>query len=115
MNNTQNEILTILQEECAEVIQAAAKIFRHGENNFFLRPPTNIETFKREIADLNVLILLAMFAFEIKDDEMRPQMQAKVENLTKYSGIFNSMAQEYSKESWEEFSANWDATIKEEQ
>ena len=33
MNNSQTEILNILQEECAEVIQAVSKIRRFGEES----------------------------------------------------------------------------------
>lgn len=105
MNLTQTEVLTVLQEECAEVIQAVSKIFRHGEeSNWGGRlPNTNLDNLKREVADLTLLITLTMFAYDIKREELVDFTARKIENLQKFSMIFKHCAEEYSEEQFLEF------------
>ena len=51
------EILTILQEECAEVIQAVSKVKRFGLEG-------NVEDLKKELCDLQCMINL-MSEFDV--------------------------------------------------
>ena len=83
MNKQQNEILLILQEECAEVIQAISKVKRFGLNN-------NIDQLNQEIADVLCMINLA-FEHKILDDNeqrVKDRITVKQERLKKYSSIY---------------------------
>lgn len=81
-DNKKLEILTIFQEECAELIQAASKIIRFGDT------PENMERLTKELGDLQAMTSLMhefdMFSFEDVDkcaDE-------KVAKLKIYSSIY---------------------------
>ena len=82
MNNSQTEILNILQEECAEVIQAVSKIRRFGEES-------NRVGFIQELADLQCMINLC-FEFDIvgEEDALDKLIDAKRDKLKVYSNIF---------------------------
>lgn len=82
--NRQEEILTILQEECAEVIQAISKIKRFGLEN-------NVLSFKKELADVCCMInLLETYKVIVYEQDEFPRMiQEKQEKLKIYSSIFN--------------------------
>jgi NTP pyrophosphatase (non-canonical NTP hydrolase) len=83
LNKVQEEILTILQEECAEVIQAVSKVRRFGEAN-------NIEQLEQEIADVLCMINLAYRHGILEENEVRVQnrITVKEERLKKYSSIY---------------------------
>ena len=85
MNNKQNEILLILQEECAEVIQAISKVKRFGLEN-------NIEQLEQEVADVLCMINLAYTHGIIDDNEerVRARIIVKEERLKKFSSIYES-------------------------
>ena len=55
--NRNEEIMTILQEECAEVIQAVSKVKRFGLEG-------NVEDLKKELCDLQCMINL-MSEFDV--------------------------------------------------
>lgn len=88
LTDREREILTVLMEECAEVIQAASKLLRFGKEN---RPDTgvsNIETLSRECGDLRYMLAmtrdanLTVMEIEVeqeqrKHDRMRWFMQSK--------------------------------------
>ena len=83
MNKIQDEILLILQEECAEVIQAISKVKRFGMEN-------NIDQLNQEVADLLCMINLA-FEHQLLDDNetrVKNRMIVKQERLKKYSSIY---------------------------
>jgi NTP pyrophosphatase (non-canonical NTP hydrolase) len=86
MNKT-DEILTILAEECAEVIQAICKIKRFGM-------PNNEEQLKQELADLQCMINLVydLEVIEYSDTDIWNRIKAKQEKLKIYSNIFNDEA-----------------------
>lgn len=83
LNKVQEEILTILQEECAEVIQAVSKVRRFGETN-------NIEQLEQEIADVLCMINLAYrYGIMVKNEErVQNRITVKEERLKKFSSIF---------------------------
>lgn len=85
MNNKQNEILLILQEECAEVIQAISKVKRFGLEN-------NIEQLEQEVADVLCMINLAYTHGIIDNNEERVKARiiVKEERLKKFSSIYES-------------------------
>jgi len=78
-----DEILLILQEECAEVIQAVSKIKRFGEAN-------NIDNLKMELADLQCMINLAVKFGAVKFEigEMQKRIGDKELKLRKFSKIY---------------------------
>jgi NTP pyrophosphatase (non-canonical NTP hydrolase) len=83
MNNKQQEILDILQEECAEVIQAVSKVRRFGLRN-------NIDELCKEITDVEYLIKLAkMNIYEMNSFNFGAAELAKYEKLKVYSNIFD--------------------------
>jgi len=88
MNQKQNEILLILQEECAEVIQAISKVKRFGLEN-------NIEQLEQEVADVLCMINLAFEhgIIEKDEDKVRNRITVKEERLKKFSSIY----QDYEK------------------
>lgn len=82
--NRQEEILTILQEECAEVIQAVSKVRRFGLDG-------NVTELKKEIADVLCMIdiLLASDIVKIEETELEMMKYEKVIKLKKFSSIFS--------------------------
>ncbi len=83
LNKVQEEILTILQEECAEVIQAVSKVRRFGEAN-------NIEQLEQEIADVLCMINLAYkHGIMVENEErFKNRITVKEERLKKFSSIY---------------------------
>ena len=81
--NRNEEILTILQEECAEVIQAVSKIRRFGLQD-------NVAELKQEICDVLFMIDL-MKDFKIINMDLDEQLELKLrkrEKLKRYSNIY---------------------------
>lgn len=79
------EILTILQEECAEVIQAISKIRRFGLSD-------NEGELKKEICDVLCMIEL-MKEFDVVPlsfDEQMENIFQKRQKLKKFSRIFEN-------------------------
>jgi len=76
-----NEILTILQEEAAEVIQIASKIHRFGHH------PDNMKRLEQELGDLQCMIDLCIEHHLV--DEIRVQLYSKDkrEKLKTWSNI----------------------------
>ncbi len=61
MNEQTREILIILQEECAEVIQDVAKCFRFGPDQVHLNSQdgrTQIQNLEKELGDVMAMIEL---------------------------------------------------------
>lgn len=83
--NKQEEILTILQEECAEVIQAVSKVRRFGYKN-------NVYELKKEIADLRCMLDLveACSVVTYEPQELPRMILEKQKKLEVYSTIFTS-------------------------
>ena len=77
------EIMTILQEECAEVIQAVSKVKRFGLAE-------NEQSLKQELADLRCMLDLveAYKVVTYKPSELGNMIMAKQKKLEVYSKIF---------------------------
>lgn len=76
------EILTILSEECAEVIQASSKLQRFGVNEERLQK--NLES---EIGDLMAMIIILNHYGMVREKELMKQIKYKLRKLKQYSSI----------------------------
>jgi NTP pyrophosphatase (non-canonical NTP hydrolase) len=90
MKSKIEETLVILQEECAEVIQAASKILRFG---FQSRYPTEDFASTKECLEMEAGQLLCMIGLlveqgAINEDAMMEAMEAKKIKLKTWSSIF---------------------------
>ena len=77
-----DEVLTLLQEECAEVIQAISKVRRFGIEN-------NIEELCKEIGDMLYLVDLAKIQVaELNNFDYSDHRTKKFFKLREFSNIF---------------------------
>ena len=89
MNNKSQEIMSILQEECSEVIQAVSKINRFGIDNYKPgKPKTNREHLEEELGDLLAMIELLENGGVISRGNLEVAKTAKFEKLKKWSNIY---------------------------
>jgi len=75
------ELLTILQEECAEVTVEASKIKRFGMQ------PDNLDRLKKELGDLYCMIELCEQYELTTKEELKTQSLSKRDKLKIYSNI----------------------------
>jgi hypothetical protein len=75
------EILTILQEECAEVIQIASKIHRFGHH------PDNMKRLAEELGDLQCMIDLCVEHDLVDATKLQIYRQEKRQKLKVWSNI----------------------------
>lgn len=77
-----NTVMAILQEECAEVVQAVSKVYRFGLDNSW-NGITNKQALITEIGDVLALIdiLINETDINISEDEIINAVQAKREKL----------------------------------
>jgi NTP pyrophosphatase (non-canonical NTP hydrolase) len=89
INDIDHEILSITQEECAEVIQAISKIFRFG---FDSRHPDkgydNREHLEEELGDLQCMIALMIEHGIVRERMLDVAKTKKYEKLQVWSNIF---------------------------
>ena len=88
VSDHQEECLNILQEECAEVIQAASKIKRFGIHAFnpsLENSPTNLENLEMELGDLLAMIDMCKAAgIGLTDEGLERAKQAKMQRVKKW-------------------------------
>jgi NTP pyrophosphatase (non-canonical NTP hydrolase) len=90
MNQEYSEVLDILQEECAEVIQAVSKIRRFGIDNFKPgKPKTNREHLEDEIGDVMAMIDILCSMGVVDLNKLQAAKLAKFQRLKKWSNIQN--------------------------
>jgi NTP pyrophosphatase (non-canonical NTP hydrolase) len=83
------EVMDILQEECAEVIQAVSKISRFGLDNLKPgKPKTNREHLEEELGDMLAMISILVDSNVIDSVKLQQAEAAKIEKLKKWSNIF---------------------------
>ena len=83
------EVMDILQEECAEVIQAVSKISRFGIDNYKPgKPKTNREHLEEELGDMLAMIDIMMEKNVISSNNLEIAKRAKIEKLKKWSNIY---------------------------
>ena len=90
MNEDNNEVMDILQEECAEVIQAVSKIRRFGIDNE--KPglgKNNREHLEEEVGDMLAMIDILMVNDIVSWGNLHQAKRAKIEKLKKWSTIPN--------------------------
>jgi len=89
MNSKEKEVMDILQEECAEVIQAVSKISRFGIDNFKPgKPKTNRDHLEEELGDMLAMIDIMLELRVISIDNLEVAKKAKIEKLKKWSSIY---------------------------
>jgi NTP pyrophosphatase (non-canonical NTP hydrolase) len=89
MESVTKEVMDILQEECAEVIQAVSKISRFGIDNYKPgKPKTNREHLEEELGDMLAMIDIMMELRVISLDNLEIAKKAKIEKLKKWSNIY---------------------------
>lgn len=89
MNPKTKEAMDILQEECAEVIQAVSKINRFGLDN--AKPGTiysNREHLEEELGDMLAMIDILKEMDIVSWGNMEVAKRAKIEKLKKWSNIY---------------------------
>mgnify|MGYP003345456621 FL=1 len=77
-----NKVMAILQEECAEVVQAVSKIYRFGLDNSW-NGVTNKEALVTEIGDVLAMIdiLVTETDINISEEEIQKAIFNKKEKL----------------------------------
>jgi NTP pyrophosphatase (non-canonical NTP hydrolase) len=85
-----NEILDILQEECAEVIQAISKCRRFGIDEQNLKTGrTQREELVQELGDVTLLIELLQDRQLFSDGELNSAKLNKATKLKRWSSIYD--------------------------
>ena len=89
MNTKENEVLDILQEECAEVIQAVSKIRRFGADNIKpCKPKTNRDHLEEELGDMLAMIDIMLEINLVDIDKLEVAKKAKIVKLKQWSNIY---------------------------
>jgi len=83
-----NEILDILQEECAEVIVAISKIRRFGIDNSYKDGGTQREHLIQELGDVTLLVELLKAHGIYTEQELLDAQRRKAFKLTQWSKIY---------------------------
>lgn len=90
MDSQTKEVMDILQEECAEVIQAVSKISRFGLDNLKPgKPKTNREHLEEELGDMLAMICILEKMGVVGQANLELATRAKIEKLKKWSNIQN--------------------------
>ena len=85
-----NEILDILQEECAEVIQAISKCRRFGmENEYINGTGTQREHLIQELGDVRMLIELLHAHRLFTEQEIKAAERRKSTKLKEWSTVYD--------------------------
>ena len=78
------ETLTILSEECAEVIQANSKLIRFGPYD-----EDNIKELEQELGDVMAMVMILDYYGYVSLRNIQEQIEPKLKKLKKYSKIKN--------------------------
>ena len=88
--NKLEELLVILQEECAEVIQAASKCRRFGIDNMYTKGSgTQRENLTKELGDLQCMIDLCIERGIVEKADVDAAVLNKQEKLKIYSRLYD--------------------------
>jgi NTP pyrophosphatase (non-canonical NTP hydrolase) len=89
--NKIDEVMNILSEECAEVIQAISKCNRFGLNNIKPgKPKTNLQHLEEELGDLLAMIDILHDMDVVSWNNLEAAKAAKIEKLKKWSSIYET-------------------------
>ena len=90
MTENNNEVMDILQEEAADVIQAVSKIRRFGIDNAKAGTgQTNKEHLEEELGDMLAMIDILLINDVVNWGSLHKAKRAKIEKLKKWSNIPN--------------------------
>ena len=78
------ETLTILSEECAEVIQATSKLIRFGPYD-----EEHVSELEQELADVMAMVIILEYYGYVKMENIKEGIIPKLTKLKKYSKIKN--------------------------
>ena len=93
MKEQEREVMNILSEECAEVIQAVSKCHRFGLDNLKPgKPKTNREHLEEEIGDLLAMVDILLDTNVVSQEALDNAKLAKIEKLKKWSNIYKEVA-----------------------
>ena len=89
MNDDLREVLTILQEECAEVIVDISKCMRFGPDQMMEgQQLTNLQRLEKEIGDVQAMIeLLVDLKVGINDQGLFEAKMKKFQKLKQWSNL----------------------------
>jgi len=89
MDNKLHEVMNILSEECAEVIQAISKCHRFGLDNVKPgKPLTNAQHLEGEIGDVLAMVSLLQSKGIVTEEGLEAAKLAKIEKLKVWSSIY---------------------------
>ena len=92
MNEQEREVMNILSEECAEVIQAISKCHRFGLHNIKPgKPKTNCEHLEEEIGDLLAMVDILLDLKVVNKQALDLAKVAKIEKLKQWSTIYEKV------------------------
>jgi NTP pyrophosphatase (non-canonical NTP hydrolase) len=77
-----SEVLTILSEECAEVIQVASKLQRFGVDDV-----KNKKRLQDEVGDLIAVIVILHTLGMVNEKDIQKQVKRKLRKLKRWSNI----------------------------
>lgn len=85
--NRKEQLLTILIEECGEVIQAATKALRFGLDDYYKQPPDNKEKISAEMADVmgTFFLLIKEGILDAPEQSLILGREKRIENYLLYS------------------------------
>jgi NTP pyrophosphatase (non-canonical NTP hydrolase) len=84
-----DEVMNILSEECAEVIQAVSKINRFGIDNYKPgKSKTNRQHLEEELGDLLAMVDILIELGVVDESSLQQAEVAKIEKLKKWSNIY---------------------------
>lgn len=86
-HDNMTEAFIILQEECAEVVQAVSKAFRFGLNNRLDDGPSKKEMLESEIGDLLCIVDILIEKAILSDGNINGAKKAKREKLKRWSNL----------------------------
>jgi len=89
MNELNREALVILQEECAEVIQATSKCFRFGLDNAHKSGATQRANLEMEIGDMLALVDILVNQGVVNTANINTAKANKIEKLKIWSYLYD--------------------------
>ena len=90
MNEKNREALIILQEECAEVIQAVSKCYRFGLDNQHKSGATQRANLELEVGDMLALVDILIEQGVIDLNNLQTAKLNKVEKLKIWSKLYET-------------------------
>ena len=83
----QTERLSLLAEDCGEIIEVVGKILRHGYDSYHPKDKdktTNRELLERELGDLSLVMTLLTLGDDIDYENVDDYAEDKAERIDKY-------------------------------